>query len=160
MVLLLARRICCKLGALPRSSRGSEAIRSWSGGGGGDDVVMQQVGRLPELPYSVYTDNYFISIPLAEALVEKRIALTGTVRANHTDKCPLAPVDELKRKHRGVFVTKKDANSGVLLVRWSDSAVVTTLSTLHPVHPVRKARRWSAATSSYVDLDQPSPIHF
>ena len=55
----------------------------------GPRVVLGLLKSLPTGNFSVYIDNYFVSIPLLKHLRTLNIGCTGTVRANMTQDCPL-----------------------------------------------------------------------
>ncbi|CAB3231969.1 unnamed protein product [Arctia plantaginis] len=45
--------------------------------------------EFPNTDFSVYCDNFFTGLPLASDLKEKHVFLTGTVRSNRIENCPL-----------------------------------------------------------------------
>jgi hypothetical protein len=53
--------------------------------------------------FSVYCDNFFTSPTLLSNLQDKNIKVTGTVRQNRTDNCPLADVKICKKTSKGVL---------------------------------------------------------
>ena len=123
--------------------------------GVGGGVVMRLISQLPLAPYTVYTDNFFTSLKLAEALLSKGIALTGTVRSNRVGKCPLESLD---KTDRGSMDYRVETNVGVLIVRWNDNNVVTVLSTVDTVFPQKKVLRWSRKTKTHMHINQPRAI--
>lgn len=122
--------------------------------GVGGSVVVRLVDELPKHRYCVYTDNFFTSIPLITTLADKGVALTGTIRANRTQKCPLK---DLKREPRGSMDHRKTSNS-VLVVSWNDNNVVNVASSVHGVQPTRQTERYSVAQKMRVKINQPRAI--
>ena len=95
----------------------------------GGSVVSDLMSKMPKgLPYRVFVDNFFTSAHLLDHLKVRGILLTGTVRANRMEKCPLKEVDQLKKECRGAYDHRLDRNSGTLAVRWNNNSVVSMLS--------------------------------
>ncbi|CAG5000412.1 unnamed protein product [Parnassius apollo] len=109
-----------------------------------------------ETRFSVFCDNFFTGLPLITAMKEKNILVTGTVRSNRTDKCPLKYEKLCKKEQRGYHDSRLDLNSGICAVRWNDNSVVTLLSSEYGVEPIRTARRYSAAQKQRVNVPQPT----
>ena len=125
--------------------------------GVGGSVVLRLVDDLPKHSFSIYTDNFFTSIPLINNLAGKGMALTGTVRANRTQKCPITSPQDLKRQPRGSMDYRKNSNS-VLLVSWNDNNVVNVASNVYGINPVTYTERYSAAQKKRVGIPQPKAI--
>jgi len=88
------------------------------------------VTKLPTgLPYRLYVDNFFTSPRLLDYMKAMNISVTGTVRANRMEKCPLIEANQLKKDVRGTYDYRLDRNSGMLAVRWNDNNVMTVVST-------------------------------
>ena len=94
---------CTKAGCLvsfePYQGASGRTETTALGVGGG--VVVRLLERIPSHPYTVFTDNFFTSLMLIDELKKKGIGLTGTVRANRVEKCPLQAVDQFKKLDRG-----------------------------------------------------------
>ena len=101
-------------------------------------MVRHLVSKLPKKPYILYTDNFFTSIALLEELAEMGIGLTGTLRANRTKGCPLTQPDRMKKKPRGSMEYQR-REGGIVLCRWNDNSIVTTVSTADAVQPLGNA---------------------
>ncbi|CAK1585629.1 unnamed protein product [Parnassius mnemosyne] len=112
-----------------------------------------------ETRFSVFCDNFFTGLPLITAMKEKNILVTGTVRSNRTDKCPLKDEKLCKKEQRGYHDSRLDLNSGICAVRWNDNSVVTLLSSEYGVEPIQTARRYSAAQKQRVNVPQPNVVH-
>lgn len=63
----------------------------------GGSVVLNLVQALPADKYSLYFDNFFTNLPLLERLTSDGIQATETVRVNRIEKCPVMPVDKMKK---------------------------------------------------------------
>lgn len=150
--------ICTPLGYLIQFEpyQGRSENRSHLGLGG--DVVMDLISELPEKPYILYTDNYFTSLKLADALSDKGVGIVGTARTNRIEKCPIQSAKDLKKKERGCYDYKYDRERGVLVTSWNDNSVVTLVSNCAGNQPLQKAKRWSAAEKRKVEIDQPKLV--
>lgn len=124
----------------------------------GGSVVIKLASSLPVDNYLLYFDNYFTSLNLLQKLADKNFNATGTVRVNRIEKCPLIPVDKMKKMSRGSYDYRLDKTSGVLVTRWNDNSVVTIASNCHGIEPIGKAARWSRTEHKSVDITQPFVI--
>ena len=80
-------------------------------------------------PYELYFDNFFTNLPLLNILSEKGFRTTRSFRENGTEKCPIKPVELLKKEPRSSYDYRLGSNSGVLVVGWNHSNVVTLVAT-------------------------------
>ena len=80
---------------------------------------------------------------------------TGTLRSNRVMGCPLS---DLSKASRGSYDYKYDPSDHIMLVRWKDSSQVTMASNCNGVHPTAKAKRWSNAEKTRIEVDQPRLI--
>lgn len=128
--------------------------------GMGGSVVVDLISELPEHSnIDLYCDNLFTSPELIDYLSKKGYNVTGTVRANRCEKCPLKNVALLKKEKRGTFEYMFDEKqNNVLLVRWNDNNVVTIASNVHGVYPLVKAKRWSNSEKKIIEIDQPNVV--
>ena len=125
----------------------------------GGTVVTELIKKLPAgLPYRLYIDNFFTSPRLLDYLKELNISVTGTVRANRMEKCPLKEPEKLKKDVRGTYDHRLDKKSCMLAVRWNDNNVVTMLSNSFSVEPLTQVKRWSAAEKKHVLIPMPNLI--
>lgn len=128
----------------------------------GEHVVTKLMNTLqktyPNTEFSVYCDNFFTSPSLLSALQANRVKITGTVRQNRVDHCPLKDVKACKKEQRGYYDYKLDKRDNILAVRWHDNSVVTLLSNEYGVNPIQKAKRYSTATKNKIEIDQPNLI--
>nr|CAD7423115.1 unnamed protein product [Timema monikensis] len=70
-------------------------------------------------------DNFFTSVRLLEELKSKGHYCTGTIRSNRIEKASLEEVSTLKKKVRGSYSQLTDTDSGITLIRYHDSNIVT-----------------------------------
>lgn len=112
----------------------------------------------PDNKFSIYCDNFFTSPSLLTNLQGNNVKITGTVRQNRVDKCPLKDVKAFKKEPRGFYDFRLDTNDNICAVRWNDNNVVTLLSNEFGVQPLQKASRYSAAMRRRIDIDQPNVI--
>lgn len=119
------------------------------------DVLQSQH---PNLPFHLFFDNFFSSIPLFHELSNRGLKGTGTIRENRTSKCPLPSNSEFKKTERGTFQSKSSSTENILVCKWNDNSVVTVASNVDTVEPVHKAKRFSQQTKKYVQIDQPAII--
>lgn len=129
----------------------------------GQHVVTKLTNKVksefPDTQFSVYCDNFFTSPGLLSALKSSNVKITGTVRQNRVDKCPLMEVKSCKKQARGFYDYRLDTNDNICAIRWNDNSVVTLLSNEFGVHPVQKARRYSVAAKQKIHIDQPNVVH-
>ena len=87
----------------------------------------------------------------------KGIGMTGTIRKNRTEGCPLI-VDDRKEK-RGTIEYKTN-EQGTIIIRWKDNKSVLVGSTVHGVQPIGTTTRYSRCDKSRVEVQQPNAIKF
>lgn len=127
--------------------------------GVGGSVVVDLIAELPnDIHFKLHTDNFFTSVKLIDHLTSEGIGIVGTIRANRVERCPLKPVDQMKKEIRGSMDYKTDINSGLIIVRWNDNSVVTLASNFIGVDPTTYARRWSKSDRRFIQVPQPSIV--
>ena len=146
--------MCTPLGYLVQFDPYQGAAKGVYGDVGmGGSVVLKLISSLPDnVCFHLYFDNLFTSVTLLDKLSQMGVGGSGTIRANRLMGCPL---DDLSKAKRGAHDHAYDPSSHVALVRWMDSKPVTLASNCNGVHPVKTARRWSNATKTKVEIDQP-----
>ncbi len=72
---------------------------------------------------------------------------------NRLHKCPLKPDKELHQ--RGESDWRVDANSGTIVVKWKDTAVVTLVSSFVGVAPMGQIQRWSREQKAKIPVECP-----
>lgn len=111
----------------------------------GPSVVLEYADVLLskyKLPYSIYFDNFFTTLPLIEVLTEKRVKGTGTIRKNRLANCRLASDEDLK-KNRGDFDFKVSSEKSIVVVKWYDNNMVHMASNYYGVFPLHQVTRYS-----------------
>ena len=95
--------------------------------------------------YEVYTDNFYSSPSLFEALLDLEILATGTLRTNWTGipNSVVAMKRALEKKdvQRGCDYYVCDSSTNIVYVCWKDVRVVAVLSTAYPGHSETTATR-------------------
>ena len=91
--------------------------------------------------HSVYFDNFFSSYKLLVDLGKKGFQATGTLRNDRIEKCPLTPINDMKKSERGA-VDYRSSPDNIEIVRWTDNSVVTVGSNSYGVEPLVHAKRW------------------
>lgn len=114
--------------------------------------------EFPGTEFSIYCDNFFTGLPLITEMKEKGILLTGTVRNNRIEKCPLKDPKLCKKEERGYFDSRLDSKNGICAVRWHDNNIVTLLSSEYGVHPIQTANRYSVTQKQRVGIQQPNVV--
>lgn len=112
----------------------------------------------PDAAFSVYCDNFFTNPQLLENMQKKGFSVTGTVRSNRTDKCPLMDEKIIKKKDRGYYDYRADERANIIAVRWNDNSVVTVLSSKYGAEPLHEVSRYSAAEKRRISVQQPDLI--
>lgn len=87
-------------------------------------VMLLTQGLLDE-GRTVYTDNYYTSIPLAYRLRRRKTHLVGTLRANRKH----LPKDVMAMKLKRGEMSAKQSKDGIVVLKWRDKRDVRMLST-------------------------------
>lgn len=125
--------------------------------------LVTMLDDLPEnvknLPYQIYIDNLFTGLPLLTYLKQRGYGATGTMRVNRVPSdCPMTDKKKFKKFERGHIESTIAKDSGVMLVRWNDNAVVTMASTSYGVNPLASVKRYSKSEKKLVNVNQPCAI--
>lgn len=107
---------------------------------------------------SVYTDNFFTSLNLLDALKAQGFNGTGTIRANRLQNCPLIDAVKMTKKPRGEYDFRSDSTSGLIIVRWHDNSIVNVASNYLGIQPLTNVTRWSSAMKKTITIPQPALI--
>lgn len=90
------------------------------------NVVMSLMSGLLDNERTLYTDNYYTSVSLANQLLQRKTHLVGTVRSNR--KFNSKEVANKKLKKGEIFAQE---SNGIVMLKWKDTRDVLTLSTVH-----------------------------
>ena len=107
--------------------------------------------------YHLCFDNFFTSVKTVTMRKDLSVKATGTVRDNRIEKCPLEKID-MKKKERGIYDYRVDANNEVMVCRWSDNSVVNVCSNAVGIEPVSTTTRYSAKEKNKIQVKQPHMI--
>lgn len=124
--------------------------------------LVHMLNQLPEkdLPYQLFTDNLFTSFNLLTDMQKRGYSVTGTMRLNRIPKdISLPDKKNMEKKGRGAFVSKISKEDGLIVVRWTDNAVVSVASTTYGVQPLCSTVRYSKRVKKRIEVDQPHPSH-
>ena len=123
------------------------------------DIVMNLASTLPgDVNHKLFADNFFTSVPLIEALLERGIHYIGTVRANRVKQCVMDE-KELKRGGRGSFDHRVEQRTNCVMVKWLDNRVVNLLSSYVGTDPVQTAVRWDRKSRSHITVRVPAIVN-
>ncbi|KAJ4945693.1 hypothetical protein JOQ06_023372 [Pogonophryne albipinna] len=79
---------------------------------------MKLASTLPEgQNYKIYADNYFTCVPLVVKLLDRGIHYVGTARQVRLPNCNLEEEKSLKKKGRGSFDIRVEANHNICAVK-------------------------------------------
>ena len=125
----------------------------------GGRMVLKLTDTLPA-GVSVYTDRYFTSIPLIDALLSRKLTLTGTIMLNRLPKNATFLKDsDLKKSGRGSHDQLVRQDSNLNLVKWFDSKPVHLASSSTGVEPLGTCSRWSKTENKYITINQPAIVN-
>lgn len=115
-------------------------------------VVMNFCQDLLNKGYSLYTDNWYTSVPLARELLENETHLIGTLRKNRKHFPKVVVSTKLKK---GQFIAK-ESEDGITVLRWKDKRDVLVLSTKHSTRfiPVTKNNKTTMKPAIVVDYNK------
>ena len=125
-------------------------------------TVLKNLASLPankqKLPFKLYFDNLFTSLQLLQHLKCSEYGATGTLRENRGKKCPLTPVNNMKKLPRGSAEYVTDTANQIVVCRWMDNSVVTIASTCHTNQNSSKVFRYSQKEKKRIQIDCPEVI--
>ena len=100
----------------------TSCCKSATNWGLGKRVVLDLLNSLPrKLSYHVFCDNFFTSLRLVQHLQNENIKITGTIRSNRLDKCPILPPKLLEKESRGFYDQFTDKNDVLTVVGWNEN---------------------------------------
>ena len=109
--------------------------------------------RLEGKGYLIYTDNFYSSPDLFQALADKGFGACGTARKDRRG-IPLSIRNA--GLQRGEIASSVD--DGVLALKWWDKRDVMMLSTFHDTHMVAKTRRSRSAVGGVEEVQEPAVV--
>ena len=72
------------------------------------------------LPFHVFADNFFLSVKETEEFTKRSLGLTGTLRKDRIQDCPLKSINILSKEKRDFYTD----SSSQTLCRCNDNSVV------------------------------------
>ncbi|KAG5877348.1 hypothetical protein JTB14_005148 [Gonioctena quinquepunctata] len=119
-------------------------------------ILMLEELPQPELHYIIHVDNLFTGLNLFTYLRFIGYGAIGTIRGNRVpNSCTLIDMKHFSKQSRGHMEYVLERNSGVLLVRWMDNAVVTMASTSDGAHPIGTVERYSQKEKRHILVNRP-----
>ena len=130
-----------------------------SSAGVSGDVVIRLTNTLPEnKSFKIFADNWFVSLPLIEALQNRGFQFTGTFRPNRI-KISFQDEKQLKTAGRGSHDSLVHPGGNIVAVKWFDNRAVHSVSTYTGVEPISEIRRFDRKQRDYVSIPCPAIIH-
>ncbi|XP_076641679.1 piggyBac transposable element-derived protein 4 [Halictus rubicundus] len=90
-------------------------------------IVMSLCRDLFDKGHTLYTDNWYTSLELAEKLINKNIDLVGTLRSNRRGN----PQQVISKKLKRGEIIAKENEQGITILKWKDKCDILVLSTKH-----------------------------
>ena len=97
-----------------------------SGFGHAETVVLKLMEKRLDLGHVLFVDNFYTSVPLAEALLNRKTLLCGTLRKNRKHLPKKVVSTKLKK---GQHIAKRKGR--IVVEKWQDKREVLMLSTYH-----------------------------
>ena len=122
------------------------------------DHVLRLCESLPTgIPFKIFADNYFVSLPLVTKLRERGFHFTGTFRQN---RIPINFESDktLKAQGRGSSDYKVNEDGNMIAVKWFDNRSVHLISTYAGVEEPRQIQRYDRKSKEYVSITCPEII--
>jgi len=76
---------------------------------------------------TLYTDNWYSSVKLAEKFNQENTHLVGTLRAN----CKNNPENVVKKKFKKGEIIASQSNNNVVILKWRDKRDILLITTKH-----------------------------
>jgi hypothetical protein len=123
---------------------------------GGDVVIsLMKSANIPShAGYKLYFDNYFSSLNLFQHLAEEGYCAAATIQENRIKKCPLQSAKQVAKQSRGSYDFQTSNDEDVLVVRWKDNRVCTSITTYSTAEE-KSVARWSREEKKKVMVPQP-----
>ena len=129
-----------------------------SSAGVSGDVVIRLTSTLPEsTDFKIFADNWFVSLPLIEALQKRDFHFTGTFRPNRI-KLSFEDEKQLKDAERGSHDALVHPEDNIVAVKWFDNRAVHLVSTYSGVEPISQIQRFDRKKREYISIPCPPII--
>ena len=101
------------------------------------NVVMNICNNILHRGHTIYTDNWYTSINLAEKLIDCNTHLVGTLKKDRKG----IPVDvKFKKLKRGEFIAMQN-KKGITILKWRDERDIFMISTKHSAEMVEVRKK-------------------
>ncbi|XP_037700656.1 uncharacterized protein LOC119540783 [Choloepus didactylus] len=127
----------------------------------GGNLVMNFADVLLErgqYPYHLCFDSFFTSVRLVSALKKKGLKATGAIHENRSEKCPLMPIEQMKKMKKGHFDFQVEENDEIILCRWHGDGIVSLCSNAVGIEPVNEISHYFANSEELLPISQPSIV--
>uniref|UniRef100_A0A0K8VPL0 PiggyBac transposable element-derived protein 1 n=1 Tax=Bactrocera latifrons TaxID=174628 RepID=A0A0K8VPL0_BACLA len=125
------------------------------------DIVLHLASNVHrDKNYKLFFDNWFSSISLMIALIERGILAAATIRGNRIKNCSLMNENDLMKKGRGSYDFKYEAVHNIAECRWYDNKGVQLLSNYIVENPVSQCIRWCRKQKKYIDVPRPAVVDY
>ena len=84
--------------------------------------------------------------------------MTGTIRSNRLDKCPILDPKRLEKKSRGFYEQFIDEQNTLTMVEWNDNRCVFVVSNCLSAAPTSTVSRYCRKEKKKISVDQPQLI--
>jgi hypothetical protein len=123
---------------------------------GGDAVIsLMKSANIPShAGYKLYFDNYFSSLNLFQHLAEEGYCAAATIQENRIKKCPLQSAKQMAMQSRKSYDFQTSNDEDVLVLRWKDNRVCTSITTYSTAEE-KSVARWSREEKKKVMVPQP-----
>ncbi|CAK6971138.1 piggyBac transposable element-derived protein 3-like%2C partial [Scomber scombrus] len=123
------------------------------------DVVMRLCEDIQDKNHKVFSDNFFCTIPLLQALKHQGIHGTGTCRSNrlHGAQEKLKSEKKLKQEGRGSVSVVTSAQN-ITVTRWLDHSVIHVAFSCTGLSSTDVAQRWSKKEKRIINVQRPFSV--
>lgn len=127
--------------------------------GAAGDVVMKMTSKLESgKGYKVNGNKFSTSMDLVEKLKERSIYYVGTISSQKLKGCTLLSEEELKKRGRGSFDQKVEADSNIVVVRWFDCQTVDLVSSYAGIEPQSQVSCWDIKEKKKIMVNRPAIV--
>ncbi|CAI6371956.1 unnamed protein product [Macrosiphum euphorbiae] len=115
----------------------------------GTKIVMELGEPFLDCGRTLYVDNWYSSVELAEQLKTRKTHLVGTIRSNRKSN----PKDVVQKKLKKGEIVSKRSDTNVLILKWKDKRDLYMISTKHTSEAVENVVRGKIVKKPKVVID-------